>query len=150
MKKTSFKLRKEPVKPVRKKNIKYTRDLYDGDNLGCLSGWLDEHNATLDDITIEKEWGYYDEVSIFASICTDELEEDFQRRVVAYEKSKKKYDAWYKANKKTIEIKLEQRKKEEAEKKKRQKEALKKRKEKEKIKLEKQIKMLNNKLKKMK
>jgi hypothetical protein len=142
----SFKIKSEPIKPVRKKNVKYTEYLWDGQCLGHLQGWAEKHGATLDDITIEKEWGYYDEVSILATICVDEIEEDFQRRLKYYEVRKKKYDEWYKTNKKSIEKELRRRKKVEIEAEKKRKEREKERKKKEKIKLEKRLAKLNKEL----
>ena len=150
MKRKKFRIIAEPQKPVRKKNVKYTNYIWDGESLGYLSGWLEEHGATLEDVTIEKEWGYYDEVSIQACIKVDELEKDFQQRVKYYEIKKKKYDKWYKDNKKAIKEELKIREVEEAEQTKKNREALKKRKEKEKAQLEKDIARLNKKLKKLK
>ena len=121
MKRKRFRLRTEPKKPVRKENMKYINYLCDGESLGPLNIWLEKYGATLENVIIEKEWGYYDEVDIYAYICVDELKEDFQRRVAVYQKSKDKYDKWCKINKNAIKKELELRKIEEAEKEKKAK-----------------------------
>jgi hypothetical protein len=139
----SFKIRSKPVKPVRKKNVKYTNHLWDGDNLAQLNDWVKKHGVMLEDVTIEKEFGYYSEVEVYAVIHTDELKEDFQKRVDNYNTRKKQYDDWYKKYEKSILKELERRKKvaiEEEED----------RKKKEKIKLQKKLKEISKKLERMK
>jgi hypothetical protein len=138
-----FRLRGKPVKPVRKKNVKYTHYLWEGGPLSEVEEWAKAYGADLHDVEIEKEWGYYDEVSVMAVIRVDELKEDYDRRCSYYRTRKVAYDKWYKENKEIIKEELRLRKKEAAEEAKRKKE-------KEKIRLEKELKKLNRKLKKIK
>ena len=143
----SFKIRKKPIKPVRKKNVKYTKYMYDGENLTSLNEWLKEHNATLDDVSIEKEYGYYDEIDIVATICVDEIEKEYQQRLKYYEIRKQKYNDWRNTYKESIEKELKRRKENELKAKQKELEKEKQRKKKEKIKLEKRLAKLNKELK---
>lgn len=149
MKKKSrkFKLLNKPKKPIRKNNVTYTREIYDGVYLNEIKSWAESLDAKLEDVSIETKWGYYDSVELYAVLSIQESINDFNDRVKSYQKSLKKYNDWYNKNKdKIIEEQARREKEEKKKEEKRQAQELK-RKEKEKILIEKEIKQLNKKLK---
>lgn len=150
MKRKKLKIRSCPTKPIIKKNIKYTHNIYDGESLSELIDWAKIHSKTLDNIIIGKEWGYYDEANVYAYIYADELEEDFQNRIKYYKKKEKVYDEWYNNNREAIKKELKLREKEAVEEAEKKKERDKKKKEKEKIDLHKKLEKLTKQLEKIK
>ena len=139
MARKKFKIISEPQSPVRKENVKVSIELCEYNSLKGLEDWANKYSLSMSDISIQKEYGYYNELELYACATIQEPQSDFKDRVNTYKKKKATYDAWYKTNKEKIKAELSLRKKEEAQKNKNAEEARRKQ-------LKKELDRLNKKL----
>ena len=153
VKKVLIKLKRKPKFP--EKHVSVARNLdCDGLSVQEIIEWLDLYDLDPDNVHIESvsHQGYYGEHYTDSCIKTKtpETNEEHNYRVAAYEKSLKKYNAWYEKNKDLIVKETARREKEEIQKAKVAKIRAEKAKVSKKTKLEKQIKKLTKELKTIK
>ena len=151
VKKVKIKLKKKPVKPVRKEKVMVKYHIDDGATMSGLMEWAKGLNKDFSNIIFYSDiqheyYGYtYAETYFYTEI--PEPDEEYHERFDSYSKSLCKYYKWYEKNEVLIEEELKRRELEAEAKAK--KETIKKeiRIGREKIRLEKELKKIQEKLK---
>jgi len=123
-----MKLKKKPIEPKRKKDIKdclgsvyfdgvSVDSLRDHAMMNVTNGYYDimfkACGITVDsytDFVVKEEYDHYDDCSTFEVYgIRDESDKELDKRMASYKKRKTEYDKWYKENKKEIKAELQKR-----------------------------------------
>ena len=106
---STFKIRKKPVKPQRKRNDKHAASiLYE--SLQYAIDLAKSWRAPFKECEIEKSYAYYDDEGVTLSWIGLESEVLFNSRMEEYERKLASYNEWEKINRETIKTELTLRK----------------------------------------